>query len=142
MSGESRKRADNRRRNYAFYRYLIRCAQTSELVKKTDTVFSELDEEIGEKERAPLLARLELEKATIAMSDEEWAALVERYWTRWGSKGSMISELEGIASGNEVRLSKLEGMMKYEVTKGHVSYLDPFNTPAYTHRRTKTVIGN
>ena len=103
-----------------FYRYIMRWAgDKSELVEKTERLFMDLDEEIGEKERAPLLARLELEQANRTMLDEDWMAIVETYWTRWGSKGCVVSELEGVVSADEGRLGKVLEMMR-RVTQSHV----------------------
>ncbi len=100
----------------------MRCAgKREELLEKTDKVLLDLDERIGEKERAPLLARLDLEKDRKTMTDEEWVGLVERYWWKVGSKGCVATELESVADGNEVRLKTLSGMMKKRTTAGHVS---------------------
>ena len=110
-----------RQRNYVFYRYIIRWArEESELVKETETLFMGLDAEIGEKERAPLLAQLELEMGSRTMQDEEWMAVVETYWTRWGSKGCVVSELEGVIGEDEERLGRVLDMMRRRVTHGHV----------------------
>ena len=76
-----------------------------------------LHAEIGEKERAPRLAVLELDEVLAkshhasAMPDEQWTDMAEAYWSRWGSKGSVVTELEGIVSGNAAKQAALEQLL-------------------------------
>ncbi|KAK4685849.1 N-terminal acetyltransferase B complex non-catalytic subunit, partial [Tremellales sp. Uapishka_1] len=67
-------------------------------------------EHIGKKERAPMLALLELEMRVRnaqnnGKTDEEWVEMVKVYWERWGSKGSCVTEIEGVIGGDEPRLA-------------------------------------
>jgi len=92
-----------------------------ELVEKTVELFNDLDERIGEKERAPLLGALEIEVERKSMEIDQWMKVVLKYWTRWGSKGCVVSELEGIASGDDERVARLVEMMKRRTEEGHAS---------------------
>lgn len=120
-----------RRRNYAYYRHSIIAARAllptkSALVEKLRKALIDLDEEIGEKERAPKLARLELDlklaqgASELSMPVDQWKDLVSSYWTRWGSKGSVVPELEGVQGE---RSAWLRDMMGEIISKGHVSLL-------------------
>lgn len=90
--------------NYAFYRHLLAAldgAYTAERAGEADDLFKQIAEAIGAKERAPSLARLELDKRQRArnagMDKAEWEALVKAYLARWGSKWTTGDELAGIA---------------------------------------------
>ncbi|WVR06742.1 hypothetical protein IAU60_003777 [Kwoniella sp. DSM 27419] len=96
-------------RNYAFYQYLLLAtehnAEDPHAVTSTDALLRFLHNKIGSKERAPALARLALQaqlsakgiEHNITLDDADWLKNVEAYWTQWASKGSIVSELEGIA---------------------------------------------
>ena len=90
-------------------------------------MFSVLDERLGEKERAPLLAMLEVDlhiaeaEMSGTLKPDEWITQLQRYWDRWGSKGCVVSELEGIIGKDEVRTGKLVEMMRTRTTERHVS---------------------
>lgn len=75
------------------------------------------------KERAPLLAKLELDlqlsSSDMALPEEEWEKLVTEYWTRWGVKGSIVPELEAIAGS---RTAWIQEMMDKRIAEGQVSY--------------------
>jgi N-terminal acetyltransferase B complex non-catalytic subunit len=103
---EIEDRADDSRRNYAYYQHSITAAKAL-VASKPDLVrglidVPELDGTIGEKERAPKLARLELDLALVqhssdmAMSETDWKEVVMDYLNKWGSKGSIVPELEAI----------------------------------------------
>lgn len=89
-------------RNYAFYRYLLKTvSHVEQKIEETKQFFKNLDQEVGQKERAPCLALLELDNSVPElkrMSMGEWEKMVDTYWSRWGSKGSIVTELEGIAT--------------------------------------------
>lgn len=131
-----------RRRNYAYYRHSILAAKAllqaktktkPDLVEKLRDTFISLDKEIGEKERAPRLARLELDLILVksvkssggidlALSRQEWEEMVMSYWNRWGSKGSIIPELEGIVSeGEGDRKEWFRSVIESRIAQGHVS---------------------
>lgn len=125
-----RERLMIRQRNYAYYRHSIYAASAllktkPELVEKLRDTLIALDKEIGEKERAPRLAQLELDNmlvtrsSPLAMGNTEWEGLVSSYWNRWGSKGSTVAELEGIVGE---RKEWLRETMKERVGAGHVSW--------------------
>ena len=100
----------------------MRCAgEKTEMVEKTVDLLKDLDERIGAKERAPMLALLEMERERKAMKEDEWFESVERYWQRWGSKGCVVSELEGIAGADHGRMGRLMEMTRKRATEGHVS---------------------
>lgn len=91
-------------------------------MERLRNAFVELDAEVGEKERAPKLARLELDlelakrSSDLAMPEEEWEREMMAYWTRWGSKGSVVTELEGVVGE---RQEWLNGVMERRIPEGH-----------------------
>lgn len=112
---------DGSKRNYAFYQYLVQCAgDRPELVAKSRDLLKTLDGQIGEKERAPLLALLKVEKDSRAMTDDEWFEMVQTYWKRWGSKGCVVSELEGVVGDDELRMGRQVRMLETRTKEGHV----------------------
>jgi N-terminal acetyltransferase B complex non-catalytic subunit len=85
-----------------------------------------LYKKIGEKERAPLLAILELDNVLVkaggesTMKDRIFEGYIRDYWGRWGSKGCVVSEIEGICDGEEWKVEKVEAFMR-DVALEHVS---------------------
>jgi len=75
----------------------------------------------GTKERAPLLAKLELDlhlsNSDMALPEDEWKQLVSEYWTRWGAKGSIVPELEAITGS---RTALVHEMMVTRKAEGQV----------------------
>lgn len=122
-----------RRRNYAYYQHSILAAEAllktkPDLVKKLKEAFIWLEKETGEKERAPKLARLELDQvlakqsSDLALSRQEWEEMVVSYWNRWGSKGSIVPELEGVVGkGEGDRKEWFKGVMENRIAESHVS---------------------
>jgi N-terminal acetyltransferase B complex non-catalytic subunit len=107
-----------RYRNYAYYQHSIVASRAllatrQDLVKAFLTKLDDLHAKYGSKERAPLLAKLELDlilverSSDLALTEEEWKTLVTEYWTRWGSKGSIVPELEAIAGGRKAWVQEL-----------------------------------
>lgn len=101
-------------------------------MRGTVALLKSLAEQIGEKERAPQLAQLEFDRilhhTKIAsetdipshlMDDEEWLDKVEQYWNRWGSKGSIITELIAISRENEKRKTIVENFLKARAAQQH-----------------------
>ncbi|OWZ57752.1 hypothetical protein C368_00920 [Cryptococcus neoformans 125.91] len=132
---EMLQKDDGSQRNYAFYQYLLLTTQNStdpDSVRGTVALLKSLAEQIGEKERAPQLAQLEFDRilhhTKIAsetdipshlMDDEEWLDKVEQYWNRWGSKGSIITELIAISRENEKRKTIVENFLKARAAQQH-----------------------
>ncbi|WVF71131.1 hypothetical protein IAT40_005928 [Kwoniella sp. CBS 6097] len=118
-------------RNYAFYRYLVLSTResTSDIAtfKATDELLKTLHVEIGSKERAPAVARLELQdilrlkgiEGGVVLSDEDWLKAVEQYWIQWGAKGSIVTELEGIAGEDSKRQELLVNFIMQQSTQKH-----------------------
>jgi hypothetical protein len=118
----------SRRRNYAYYQHSILAAEALletkiEHVRALLDVLVELDGQIGEKERAPRLARLELdlmlkrESSELAMEEDDWKVLVVEYLSKWGSKGSVVPELEGIVGDKK---DWLQGELEKRIAAGQV----------------------
>ena len=124
--------ADGRYRNYAYYQHSILASKAllatrPELVKAFIVKLDELHEQHGSKERAPLLARLEMDvhlmSTEFAIPEDEWKKLVIEYWTKWGAKGSIVPELEAIGS----RAAWLqEELMQKRITEGQVRITYPY----------------
>ncbi|WRT66679.1 uncharacterized protein IL334_003639 [Kwoniella shivajii] len=120
-------------RNYAYYRYLLFTIQDIptdlRAVESIDELLVTLEKEIGSKERAPSLARLELQSSirrknvpsSILLDDERWLKLVEQYWIKWGSKGPIVTELEGIIGDDDIERKEI---MREFVTKQARSHTD------------------
>jgi len=115
--------ADGSQRNYAFYKYLLRIVNYlgGDKAKEAADLLRSLDESIGTRERAPKLALLQLDNEVedgLKMAVGDWDALVAAYWTRWGSKVSVITELEGVAAGEEGKRTRLDTLLgeKRQVT--------------------------
>ncbi|KIR36189.1 hypothetical protein I352_01135 [Cryptococcus deuterogattii MMRL2647] len=122
-------------RNYAFYQYLLLATQNStgpDSVRSTVTLLKSLTVQIGQKERAPQLAQLEfdivLHNTKIAsetdissslMNDVEWLDQVEQYWDRWGSKGSIVTELIAISRESEKRKAMVVNFLKARAAQQH-----------------------
>jgi hypothetical protein len=96
-----------RYRNYAYYQHSNTASKAllatrPHLVKGFISKLDELHAQHGTKERAPLLAKLELDlnlsNTDLALPEDEWKKLVMEYWTKWGAKGSIVPELEGQVS--------------------------------------------
>nr|ODN99855.1 hypothetical protein L204_02295 [Cryptococcus depauperatus CBS 7855] len=103
---------EDARHNYAFYKYLLYTTQLStdsEALGNTVKLLDSLIIEIGSKERAPQLARLELDlllrKESLSskadakshlLDDETWLKVMKHYWSQWSAKGSIVTEIEGI----------------------------------------------
>jgi hypothetical protein len=118
----------SRRRNYAYYQHSILAAKALlgakiEHVRALLDVLVELDSQIGEKERAPRLARLELdlmlkrESSELAMEEDDWKVLVVEYLSKWGSKGSVVPEIEGIVGDKK---DWLQGELEKCIAAGQV----------------------
>ncbi|WWD03229.1 hypothetical protein V865_001280 [Kwoniella europaea PYCC6329] len=138
-------------RNYSYYRHLL--VSTEHLlsneaqIMSTDDLLQNLEEEIGAKERSPSLARLELQKTlrkNQSQSDrvwdnEKWLKAVERYWIHWGSKGSIISELEGIVDKNdEERKGLVEQLLEKQASQqqsDEQSFREQVNSRIYLLRQ-------
>lgn len=101
-------------------------------MQSTVSLLESLTEQIGQKERAPQLAQLEfdvvLHNAKIAsamdissnlMNDEEWLDQVEQYWNRWGSKGSIVTELIAISRESEKRKAMVVNFLKARAAQQH-----------------------
>jgi hypothetical protein len=85
-----------------------------------------LHEQIGSRERSPSLLILELDNTLIkrgleGMEESRWKKLVEEYWVSWGSRGSIVSELEGIVRGDHERREIILSMAKEKAANPHVS---------------------
>lgn len=103
--------------NYAFYRHLMAAVAAAEgeereaRANKAAALFRDLIVAIGEKERSPLLALLELDmqegKVGKGMPEDEWEATVGDYLDRWGSKWTAESEMAGIAGEHGAALRKI-----------------------------------
>ena len=118
------------RRNYAFYRQFLRATShpaNASIPSETLETLEAVHAEIGEKERAPRLAILELDQTlkqtnhSTTMSIEDWSGKAMEYWERWGSKGSVVTEMEGVVGEDE---AKAEALVKIlgNVTASHVSF--------------------
>ncbi|ORY26335.1 N-acetyltransferase B complex non catalytic subunit-domain-containing protein [Naematelia encephala] len=70
-------------RNYAFYQHLLVLARLAKI--DASDIIKDLHESIGPKERAPLLAMLEL--------TEDKSELVKQYWAKWSSTGPTLREV-------------------------------------------------
>jgi len=115
-----------RYRNYAYYLHSISAskallASRPDLVKRFISRLDELYVQYGTKERAPLLAKLELDlhlsNSDMALPEDEWKQLVSEYWTRWGAKGSIVPELEATAGS---RTAWVQEMMAARIAEGQV----------------------
>jgi len=118
-----------RYRNYAYYQHSISASKAllatrPDLVKGFVSKLDELHVQYGTKERAPLLAKLELNlhlsNTDLALPEEEWKKLVMEYWTRWGAKGSIVPELEAITGS---RTAWVQEIMDTRIAEGQVRYL-------------------
>ncbi|WVQ99727.1 hypothetical protein IAU59_006869 [Kwoniella sp. CBS 9459] len=120
-------------RNYAFYRYLLLATAKSTADAATfgitDNLLHSLHASIGHKERAPAAAALELQNilrskgitGDVQLSDEDWLKAVEQYWIQWGSKGSIVTELEGIAGEDTKRR---ETLLKFITEQSFLKHTD------------------
>ncbi|KAK8864694.1 hypothetical protein IAR55_001946 [Kwoniella newhampshirensis] len=127
------------RRNYAFYRYLVEATENAgfESTSQSNSLLRTLEEDFGPKERAPSLARIELrcrlrsklKAATKQFDDIDGVKDVEQYWALWGSKGSIITEIEGVWGDGE-RKEKIVGFLKQRAARQHTdeqSYREQVN---------------
>lgn len=99
-------------------------SQLKEKEGETIAILKTLEAAIGGKERAPLLALLEFDNAVSEsnkVSDADWEKAVERYWSRWGSKGSIVTELEGVAPEGRKR-DVLSRKLEDRSAGSHVSH--------------------
>ncbi|BEI85550.1 hypothetical protein CcaverHIS002_0509510 [Cutaneotrichosporon cavernicola] len=101
--------------NYAFYRYLMEAAKDDERLQKAAALFRDLVVKIGEKERAPILAVLELDLKA-PMPEAEWEATVRDYLARWGGKWTAQSDLTGVVG---THAAVLKGIMKEAASQPH-----------------------
>ncbi|WVW84264.1 hypothetical protein I302_106294 [Kwoniella bestiolae CBS 10118] len=137
-------------RNYAFYRHLLLCTEhlssKPEQLNSTYELLISLEEQIGSKERAPSLARLEIQsilrkpqvQSDLVLDDEKWLEAVEKYWVQWGSKGSIVSELEGIVGDDAQRKWLVEGLMTRQASRKHSdeqSFREQVNASIYLIRQ-------
>ena len=101
-------------------------------MRSTIALLKSLVEQIGQKERAPQLAQLEFDMvlhdtkvasetdiSSHLMDDDEWLDNVEQYWDRWGSKGSIVTELIAISRENEKRKTMVENFLKARAAQQH-----------------------
>jgi hypothetical protein len=118
-----------RYRNYAYYQHFISASKAllatrPDLVKRFISKLDELYAQHGTKERAPLLAKLELDlhlsSSDMVLPEDEWKKLVTEYWTRWGAKGSIVPELEAIAGS---RTAWVQEIMETCIAEGQVSFI-------------------
>lgn len=102
--------------NYAFYLHVLACVANAgdervERAEKAAALFRDLVVAVGEKERSPLLALLELDKqeaeAGRGMPEDEWVETVKDYLDRWGGKWTAESEMAGIAGTHGAALCKI-----------------------------------
>lgn len=118
-------------RNFAYYRHWTDClAQILQaagnpashpVLTETKQLLIDLETQHGSRERAPLLALLELHtRATQEMVGEpqEWFDLLERYWDAWGSKNVACDELDGVIP--EDRFTEVVEMLKLTIKSDHV----------------------
>ncbi|WWD16993.1 hypothetical protein CI109_101429 [Kwoniella shandongensis] len=126
-------------RNYAHYRYLLEATEKSgfSAIDETNALLVDLQDKVGSKERAPALALIELrcrsrtksEKTTETANDIDDVEKVQEYWIRWGSKGSIITEIEGIWGDGE-RKEKIVEFLKQQAARRHTdeqSYREQVN---------------
>ncbi|KAL1411365.1 mitochondrial distribution and morphology [Vanrija albida] len=113
--------------NYAYYRHILACfdkVPSVEVAREVAALFKDLEAQIGGKERAPLLATLELDntlrrlQVAGALELAEWEDAVRRYLARWGSKGSTVTELAGVAGE---RLGSLVAIVKEGTAKPYTT---------------------
>lgn len=102
--------------NYAFYRHLMAAAGDVERRKKAAALFRDLVVKIGEKERAPILALLELDMLAPTMPEDEWEATVRDYLARWGGKWTAHGDLAGVAG---THTGALKAVMKEAAGRPH-----------------------
>lgn len=111
--------------NYAFYRHLLACVvapgdEREARATAAAALFRDLVVAVGEKERSPLLALLELDareaEAGRGMPEAEWADTVRDYLDRWESKWTAESEMAGIAGSHG---SALRGIMEAASGRPH-----------------------
>jgi hypothetical protein len=118
----------SRYRNYAYYQHSIAASRAlqatrQDLVNAFITKLVDLHTKYGSKERAPLLAKLELDlilverSSDLSLGEEEWKKLFTEYWTRWGSKGSIVPELEAIAGD---RREWVQELLERRIAEGQV----------------------
>jgi hypothetical protein len=72
------------------------------------TAFIEIDQAIGKKERAPILAVLHLDTLLTEetkMTEEDYMDVMKRYWGKWGSKGVVVEDIMGACKGREALLA-------------------------------------
>jgi len=93
--------------NYAFYTHVLTAlegAYSDERAAKVAAVLDGLVGSMGSKERAPALARLELDAALRrrgkGLPEAEWTTKVNEYLDRWGSKWTTVDELPRIAGAD------------------------------------------
>jgi hypothetical protein len=116
----------SRQRNFGYYRYLNKVTQAlgDDVYDQSLTALRDVDASIGTKERSPLLAILELDSkrggGANAVSDQ-WMKDVETYWSRWGSRQPVVTELENVIAGSEEKLQKVLAMLEEKRNVSHVS---------------------
>jgi len=94
------------------------------LFDKTLDYLREVDALIGAKERSPLLAILELDSKRGdggGVVSDQWVKDVETYWSRWGSKQSVVTELEAAIATSEAKSSKVLNLLEEKRKSSHVS---------------------
>ncbi|WWC69868.1 uncharacterized protein I206_103811 [Kwoniella pini CBS 10737] len=139
-------------RNYAYYRHLLLSFESLLLLSNIDNLKSvsdllhDLELDIGKRERSPLLAQLELQsilrkhtvESDVVLDSPNWLKAVEKYWIQWGSKGSVVSELEGIVFVNEPEKKRLVAeFMEKQASQQHTdeqSYREQVNAHIYLLR--------
>ncbi|WWC88996.1 uncharacterized protein L201_003913 [Kwoniella dendrophila CBS 6074] len=138
-------------RNYSYYRHLLICTENlisnPEIVKSTYDLIHNLEVEIGSKERSPLLAKLELQlilrknkmiKSDIILENDKWIKEVEKYWISWGSKGSIITEIEGLVEkDDEERRDLVRRFLEKQASQQHSdeqSFREQVNAQIYLLR--------
>lgn len=108
---------DRSQRNYAFYKYLLRvvAALGGDSAKEAIDLLRSVEQNIGSSERASKLALLQLDNEVdtgAKMAAEKWDGLVAAYWSRWSSKASVVTELEGVVAGDEGKRSRLDKLLE------------------------------
>ncbi|OCF74339.1 hypothetical protein I204_04710 [Kwoniella mangroviensis CBS 8886] len=149
--GELLKADKDSQRNYSYYRHLLLCighlVSSGEQVRSTDDLLQKLEQELGTKERSPSLARLELQKilrknqpqSDRVWDNETWLKAVEKYWIHWGSKGSIVTEIEGVLDkDDEERKGLVERLMDKQASQQHTdeqAFREQINSTIYIFRQ-------
>ena len=98
-----------------------------EIVSRTLGSLVETAEAIGTKERAPLLAQLDMDKQiralqmTSPITDDDWKAKMTLYWEKWGSRGCVIEDVDSVLGDIPGRLKVVLEILQPAAEISHVS---------------------